>query len=285
MALFNRAVKVSVETQDGLMVVENLRVAFSVKKTLNWGANTCQVSIWNMNPQKRAAIRDFGQLVTLYAGYKDDATTGLLFIGRTTQIAHRFSQPEIVSAIECGDGERNLNTILISVSYAENTSALTVLRDVANLMGLKIAQLADVPDKAFVKGWSSPGLAKEALDDVCNYLGLQWSIQNEELVLLPINVAARKTPHQINIDTGMIGVPEQFTYRAQYLPGAARLIGWRVKTLLRPEILPGDEVRIQSTKVNFNLDASYKVIAIVHNGDTHGNPWDSTLEVIPLVTR
>lgn len=128
-------------------------------------------------------------------------------------------------------------------------------------------------------------MAKEALDDVCNYLGLQWSIQNEELVLLPINVAARKTPHQINIDTGMIGVPEQFTYRAQYLPGAARLIGWRVKTLLRPEILPGDEVRIQSTKVNFNLDASYKVIAIVHNGDTHGNPWDSTLEVIPLVTR
>lgn len=283
MALFNRAVRVSVDTPNGQMVVENLRVAFSIKKTLNWGTNTCQVSIWNMKAEKRAAIREYGDLVTLYAGYKDDATTGLLFIGRSTQVSHRFNQPEIVSAIECGDGERNLNTILFSFSYQENVSALTVLNDIAAKMGLKIAQLAPVQDKSYPKGWSSPGLCKESLDDVCNYLGLQWSVQNEELVILPVNVTSRKIPHQINIDTGMIGVPEQFTYRAQYLPNAARLIGWRVRTLLRPEILPGDEVRIQSSKVNFNLDASYKVIAIIHNGDTHGNPWDSTLEVIPVV--
>lgn len=283
MALFNRAVRVSIATPDGEIVTENLRIAFSVKKTLNWGTNTCQISIWNMKAEKRAAIRSFGDLVTLYAGYKDDATTGLLFIGRTTQVSHRFPQPDIVSSVECGDGERNLNSILFSFSYEENTSALVVLRDIARIMDLDIVQISDIPDKVYLKGWSSPGLAKEALDEVCRYLDVQWSVQNEELVILPVNVGATKTPHEINIDTGMIGVPEQFTYRAQYLPTAARLIGWRVKTLLRPEILPGDQVRIQSSKVNFKLDASYKVIAIIHNGDTHGNAWDSTLEVIPLV--
>lgn len=285
MVLFNRDVQIKVDTPDGQIVVENLRVAFSVKKTLNWGTNTLIASIWNLRPTKRQAIRDFGQKVTLYAGYKDQATTGLLFLGRTTQVSHKFEQPEIISTLECGDGERNLNTILFPFSYRENVRALTVLNDIAAKMELKISQLGDVLDKEYPKGWSSAGLAKEALDDVCNYLGVQWSVQNEELVILPVNVAAKKIPHQINIDTGMIGVPEQFTYRAQYLPQAARLIGWRVKTLLRPEILPGDEVRIQSSKVNFNLDASYKVIAIIHNGDTHGNPWDSTLEVIPLVNR
>lgn len=285
MVLFNRSVRVSVDTQDGLIVTENLRIAFSIKKTLNWGTNTCLVSIWNMNPEKRAAIRDFGQKVTIYAGYKDESNVGLLFIGRTTQVAHKFAQPEIISSIECGDGERNLNVILVTLSYAEGVSAKVVLNDIADAMELKIVQIADVVDKAYPKGWSFAGLAKEGLDAVCKYLGVQWSIQNEELVVLPVNVTSRKTPHQINIDTGMLGVPEQFTYKAQYLPNAARLIGWRVKTLLRPEILPGDEVRIQSSKVNFKLDASYKVIAIVHNGDTHGNPWDSTLEVIPVVPR
>lgn len=284
MPLFNRQVQVKIDTAEGQIFIENLRVAFTVKKTLNWGTNTLQLSIWNMNPSKRQAIRDYGQKVTLNAGYKDESTTGLLFLGRTTQVSHRFQQPEIISSVECGDGERNLNTILFSASYEESVTAITVLRDIAARMELQIFPLADnVLDKDFPKGWSFAGLAKEGLDAVCNYLGVQWSVQNEELVILPVNAAAKKIPHQINIDTGMIGVPEQFTYRAQYLPGAARLIGWRVKTLLRPEIIPGDEVRIQSSKVNFNLNASFKVIAIVHNGDTHGNPWDSTLEVIPLV--
>jgi len=117
------------------------------------------------------------------------------------------------------------------------------------------------------------------------YLKLQWSIQNESLIILPVNGVSRKPTHQINIDTGMIGVPQQFTYRSKYLPGAARLIGWRVQTLLRPEILPGDQVRILSSKVNFNLDGNFKVVQIMHNGDTHGNPWDSTIEVIPVVTQ
>ena len=134
-----------------------------------------------------------------------------------------------------------------------------------------------------MKGWSYAGIAKNGLDDACNALQVQWSIQNENLIILPINEVAAKPPHEINVNTGMLGVPQQFTYRAQYLPGVARLVGWRVRTLLRPEILPGDEVRIQSNKVNYNLDGSFKVIGIVHNGDTHGNSWDSTIEVIPVV--
>lgn len=283
MTLFKRVITASIITPDGTILIENLRMAFNIKKTVNWGTNTCILSVWNLSPSKRSALRTFGDRVSIFAGYELDSGTGLLFVGNTTQTSHRFDQPEIISSLECGDGERNLNTILIELSYDANISCKQIVQDIADKMGVKITQFAPVNDVILQKGWSYAGIAKNGLDDVCNALQVQWSIQNEDLIILAVNGVSMKQPHQININTGMLGIPQQFTYRSKYLPGAARLIGWRVRTLLRPEILPGDEVRIQSNKVNYNLDGSFKVISIIHNGDTHGNSWDSTIEVIPVV--
>lgn len=285
MPLFDRVANIKVETPNGLVQVENLRISFAIKKTMAWGTNSCAVSIWNMNPSKRSALRELGDRLTLSAGYDYQSGTGVLFVGNTTQTNHKFLQPEIISTIECNDGERNFNEIFVSISFNQRVAALTVLRDIASKMQLEIAQLVIPQDLEYPNGYSNTGRVSQVLQDVCDYLKVQWSIQNETLIILPVNAVSNKPIAEININTGMIGVPTQFTYRAKYLPGAARLIGWRVQTLLRPEILPGDQVRIISNKVNFNLDGNFKVVQIVHNGDTHGNPWDSTLEVIPVVTQ
>lgn len=284
MAQFNRDVRLTIDTPEGSVDITELRIAFFIKKTNSWGANTAQVNIWNLNPDKRSKLRAFGDGLTLYAGYKDSAGTGLLFIGRTTQMSHQFEQPEIITSIDCGDGERNLNSIQISVSFDPGTSVKKVIYEVARKMGLTITQYPNVNDSDFPNGWSYAGMGSEALAIACARLNVVFSVQNENLVILAVNEVAKKPPHEINLNTGMIGIPQQYTYRSKYLPGAARLIGWRVRSLLRPEILPGDEVILRSEKVNFNLDGNFKVISIIHSGDTHGNPWDSTIELIPVVT-
>jgi len=53
---------------------------------------------------------------------------------------------------------------------------------------------------------------------------------------------------------------------------------WKVRTLLRPDILPGGKIRLQSLKAK--IDGIFYVVSIRHNGDTHEGSFDSILEVV-----
>lgn len=262
----------------GDLTIKNLRIAFQIYKTTSWSTNKANVQIWNISKEKRAKLNDFGDEITLLAGYREESGVQLLFTGDTTRVSHSYDYPEVITNLEAGDGERILNQIRFPVSYGEKTPARTVLQQVADQMGLPIAFLDDTDNIIYQNGYQNIAFGKDTLDKVTANLGLTWSVQNGKLYFIKKNGFTSKSPVLFDQNTGMVGVPERYTYKRLNLWTDAPLQGWRVKTLLRPDVLPGDRVKVNSNQVD--VEGIYYVDSVRHSGDTYGNEWFSYWEII-----
>jgi hypothetical protein len=268
------------------MEVSNLRVAFSVFKSESWSTNTANIRIYNISESKRNLLNSYGDQVTLNAGYRLETGAQVLFRGNTSLVSHVFAEPEVITVLDCGDGEKSLNLILAKASFGENTPARQVIEFYAGVLGLNISEFSATDNLVYALGHQFSGIAKDGLDKACKYLNLVWSVQNNNLVILKQGVGSAKPPVEINANTGMIGIPQRYTDRRQFLyralpkNGGAPKPGWKVRTLLRPDILPGDRIRLRSNRVD--IDGVFYVISIRHEGDNFGPQFESLLEVIAV---
>lgn len=264
----------------GTLDIRNLRISFSISKSISWSTNTATVRIWNLSPENRNQIANFGDELTLYAGYVNDGGAQLLFVGDTTQVSHSFPQPEIVSTLTCGDGDKIVNNVTISVSFGANTPVATVIQKIADLMGMKIVSGLPTILEVYALGFKGTNLARNVLDNACQKANLWWSVQNGNLVIQRKNQGNSKPPVDINVNTGMIGVPERYTDKKGEFYVTGPKDGWKVRTLLRPDIIPGDVIRLKSNQVP--VDGLFFVETIQHEGDNYGPSFESTMEVIAL---
>lgn len=287
-------IRVRNNTFDGytdFIPIRGLRVAFSIVKSLSRTTNSAVVKIWNMSQNHRNIIKDFGDRVTIYAGYEIEngsiAGPSVLFNGNTTTVSHIFDQPEIVTVLECGEGEQTINQDRIAVSYAANTPALTVLSGIASEMALNFVGPPPVANLVYRQGFKFIGMGKDALDLVCNKLNLQWSIQNkgdlaDQLQVIPVNGTLENAIIQVNQTTGMQGIPQRFTYKRQELFKSTPTTGYKVNVALNPYILPGSRIDLASYHLNFR--GPYRVETVRHEGDTFGNIWTSNLETTEIIS-
>ncbi len=291
--LYDRVVKAFIRLAEpppginyrGDLTIENLRMSFSIFKSLSWSTNTANVRIYNMSENNRNQLNNYGNELNFYAGYRGNGGSQLIFTGNTTLANHIFAYPDVISVLDAGDGEKVLNEIIVSVSFGDNIAVRTVIADVARQMGIPLVDFADTDNLTYANGFKDSDLAKNTLKKACDKLNLTASVQNGNLVILRNNEGNSREISLINADTGMIGIPERFTDKRQYLytalpPNAAPKPGWKVKTLLRPDLLPGDRIRLRSTQAN--IDGVFFILSIRHEGDNYGPLFESTLEVIAV---
>jgi hypothetical protein len=271
MTRFNRIASVEIDLRNstfsgyiGSIKLANLRIAFSMQKNLAWSANTASVKIWNLSQENRNRIKDYGDQVIVSAGYSQDAGEQLLFIGNTTQVSHAYEQPEIITTLDCGDGERILNQKNIAVSFKEKVAVRQVVETIAQQMGLTISEFSPTDNVVYEQGFEFIGMGKNAIDKTVSRLGLKWSVQNGKLQIIP--------------QFGTTSKPQRFTDKraSLYLDGPKT--GYIVTTTLRPDILPGDLINVKSQRIG--LDGPYSVFSIKHEGDTFGPNWRSIMEII-----
>ena len=266
--------------------IKGLRISFSIIKSLSSTTNSAVIKIWNLSQDNRNLLKDFGDEVTLYAGYTEEDQGGgpsVLFIGDTTTVSHQYDLPEIVTTLECGDGEKYFNQLRVNLSYAANTSARTIISGIASQMGIQFVEFASSDNLVYRQGFKFIGMGKDALNIVCNKLNLQFSIQNNQLQVIPINGTISEPIIQVNQATGMQGIPQRYTYRSLdlYRSIDKRNTGYKVNVALNPFILPGSKIDLSSSHLNFR--GPYRVETVRHEGDTYGFVWSSQLECTELL--
>ena len=258
--------------------ISGLRVSFSIQKSLAFTTNSAVIKIWNLSQSNRNLIKDYGDEVTLFAGYELEGGPQVLFIGDTTAVSHIFEQPEIVTILECGDGEKYLNQLRVSVSYTSESPARTIISDIARQMGIDLVEYAASPNLVYRQGFKFIGMGKDALTLVCDKLGLQWSVQNNGLQVIPLNGSIGAVAVEVNQNTGMQGIPQRYTYKSLDLFRAitAPNTGYKVNVALNPLIIPGTRIILSSSHLNFK--GPYRVDNIRHEGDTFGFIWSSQIQ-------
>lgn len=282
---FKRTVsaEVRLKESDKIFTISDLRMSFSVSKTFSPTANICDLKIYNLSEYTRGRFHEIGDQITLNVGYESEEGEQILFIANTQRVYHQFALPEIVTSLECLDAELFILTGPIKGSYSNEVSALQVLRDIATQMELRGINIPNnVVDKSYKNGHSYCDSANKCLSVVCDYLGLNWSIQNKILQLAYKGQSVDEPPILLSAETGLIYYPEilkDLPVQVDPLTNQ-RLVGWRVRSLLNPRIKPRAKVQIYSNKVP-QLNGIYRVDSVRHVGDTHANQWETVADLVP----
>lgn len=302
MALFKRVASLVVGKPDGKTVeIKDLRFAFSIEKGATESPNKCTCRIWNLAPESRAIVETVNNVLILKAGYEQDVGALTIFTGTVTRALTRREGADYVTELEMHDGGIEYSQKKTSFSYSAGMKAQAVLSNIAASFGLPVRQLPeDIAEKTYPEGFSFIGRSREAMTKACDYLGLEWSIQNRQIQILKKGKALKMQAFVLSPDTGLVGSPElehkTLTEKAAAKKGytskqkGVRVIdaedleankvkklevqGYKVKTLLQPTLEPGHYVQLKTKGIDGEF---FKIEQLTHDADTHGKEWTSNL--------
>lgn len=299
--LFDRDVSLVIGQSGGKGVeVAGLRIEFSIEKTSTETLNNSTINIYNLSPDSQKLIETPNNAVILKAGYKQDVGAKTIFVGIVRRSLTVRSGPDWVTKLELDDGLIAYRDSKRAFSFPAGVSGLAVLRNVAASFGLDVRQFPTIQDKAYPAGFSFVGRSREAMTKVCNYLGLEWSIQNQEIQVIKKGGVVQRTAIVLSEDTGLIGSPaleaktlsDKAAAKEGITVNTAGVIqrrkanadgevdtklevqGYKVTSLLQPTIEPGSIVQLKTRAIDGTF---FRVEKVQHSGSNFGGDFHSDL--------
>jgi len=277
---FRKSASITIGKRGGLgKVITGLRIYFEVNKTEDKSPNTAHIEVYNLSKDTRNVIHENKEFIILNAGYIDGNGEELLFIGNVLSVDTRFETPNIVTIIECSDGKSALFSDKISVSYSKGVLASSVLSDILSKMSLSNnLKTISIPSKAYANGFAHTGLAKDALTKVTDFLEMKWSVQNNEIRMIPFDGDDRTQSVYLTPKTGLLGSPERIKSSNRQSKGNSlkKNAGWRFTSLLQPRILPTSKFIVSSRDIP--EDTQFVAVNVSHHGDTHESEFKTIIE-------
>jgi len=248
----------------------DLRVSFSIKKTLESKENEADIEIYNVSKDSYKLLQKTNEtyLVQLAVGYGEIKDS--LFLGNIENSSYYREGPNWILNIKGKDGQENIQDTIINKSYREGFTVKDVLLDMIDSSNV-------IPEGAYknARKWIEENLSSNTktqngltisgrlLDEVNKLLaevGAFLSIQDEKAQIIFNNSSTKDDIVLLSPSTGLIGSPTD--------KGSEE--GIEFKCLLIPLIKPGAVVRIQSKTINNDF---YRIDNVIYKGDTHGNDW------------
>ena len=248
-----------------------LKVWFNIEKSISGSTNTAEIKIWNLNEDHRNSIGKEYDDLRLEAGYQPPeggGNVGILFQGQIRDVAHQREGSDIITTLDCADGDRASRKATISKTYPRNTSVETVVEGIFNEFqryGIKKGEWKfpdDIEEKKFKRPYSLCGSCLRELNILGQGKGFYWSLQNETLEIAP---GDGHLPGVVLIspETGMIDTPTLTDN------------GVKVSTLLNPEIRPNRTVQIESQTLEMNGEGGmYRVSKANYSGDNRSGSFE-----------
>ena len=275
MPLFDHfaSVRVGVAGQSGIRV-DDLRMQFTVKKSELPTPNTALITINNLSESKRNNLGTTGTVATLQAGYADDPINVRTIAEMSVIDAKSFDNPpDVRTVLTCQAGINEVRGAKIAPSYTGGKGAIAIVREVVKGAGLTLRDMSEITDDIYHNGFSEAGPLNDVLDKLAGKLQARWSMQNGEVQFTPLDKPSDLTIVLVSATSGLIEVQRRNKVGSPLTPGQKD--GWTARSLLLPQIEPGGTVRLKSKKV----EGTFRVAALQHTGDTHGEDWFTDLEL------
>lgn len=261
--------------------ISELRTSFHVTKSHKKEPNTAEVTITNLSEARRRTLQQKGVRFILQAGYEGSGV-GVIFSGDARTVEHKKDGSSWHTTIKTGDGERAFQFARSNESFAEGTRLSDVVRRLAGNMGIGLGNLNKIADSIpgqFSSGYAAFGPSSKELDKVLTQAGFEWSIQDNELLILKPDQNNGSSVPDIGPDSGLIGSPEY---------GSPESIHQQIKKtgkpLLKIKCLLNTDVKV-SSQVNVRSDRHRGPVIVrklEHIGDTHGGDWYTIFDGVPL---
>ncbi len=216
--------------------------------------------------------------VILVAGHAGNSQ--VIYSGEVRTIDHVREGADWVTHIQSGDGEQAFGRFGAS-SFAPGAALADVVDELTKQMRISavdaVAQLrrGDIAggSKTFLQGFTSAGRSVRDLDKALKSAGIEWSIQDGALQLVPPGKATQERAFVLSADSGLIGSPD---HGAPGKDGEPPIL--KAKCLLNGAITPARTIRLEA----ISRQGFYRVETVEHAGDTHGPEWTSSIEASAL---
>ncbi|BBO74393.1 hypothetical protein DSCW_18100 [Desulfosarcina widdelii] len=263
----NSAVTLGSRKSGEALKITGLRTVFQIEKNSESFPNTAKITLYNLSKNSRAMVSKEDAFVMLEAGYGDRLET--LYVGDVARAYVSRQGADWVTTIECGDGRNAIRRVHVDRSYAAGTDMKAIMQDVAKSFveqgKVALGSMIGIESKKTERGDVLSEMSKDAMDRLTKNQGLEWSIQNNTLQVLPKNQALPAEAVLLTPATGLVGVP----VLRDVNEGTA---GIEFTALILPGIAPGRLVKIQCDQ-NQSVNGLYKLEAVDFVGDTHGQSW------------
>lgn len=288
-----RKVRVTLQGSAGTFVVNpggvqqhEIKVAFSVSRTISSEPNDATITIWNLAEAERNAIGKEFDTITLEAGYEDQV--GVIFRGQIRDVEHTAKDKtkksagaqrrnvqttrqglDIETQINLGDGDAALRRAVISQTFPAGTPVEDVIEGIykeLEAQGLSRGEWALPEDilKEYKRPYTVYGKAAPKLNLLSRSHRFYWSIQNGVVEIIPHNGALPGTIY-ISEQSGMIEAPTVTDN------------GIIVRSLLNPAARPNRTMTVQSSLVNLGSNPLYRISAVDFYGDNHSGDYEMRL--------
>lgn len=206
-----RILRVGIEVNGVLRMYEGLEIIASGTKYANANQDECEVKITNLTKE----VRDY--LLTETSPFNMNRTPKRLIVeaGRESTGSSLVFKGDIVSAVGSQPPDIQLTIKakvgnfdkgnVIGRSKTGQTKLSNIAQDVANDLGVRLNFQAT--DKN-IGNYSYSGAALKQVDKLGTTGAVNAYLNNGELVVKDINVPLKNRSRVLNIDTGMIGIPE-----------------------------------------------------------------------------
>jgi hypothetical protein len=282
--LFNRSYELTVTYEDTILgftssfkidsqIKPALDIAFNVVRTVNREPNTAEVTIYNLNSDHRSFMETAeNAIIELKAGYQGD--NGVIFRG-DVELNNIKNFPNWETMFEADDGGKSVRFDRVNLSFAAGTSLQTVIQQLAGQMRVGIGNSVQTAlqgnlidgGKEFLNGVTLSGAASKQMNRLVKSSGLEWSIQNGALQLLEKGKTLPQTAVVLNENTGLLGSPS--------VGNKGELT---VRSLLNKDIVPGGQIKVESSNVN----GFFRCEKCTYIGVSLGNDWFVEVEAKPV---
>jgi len=236
------------------------RIRFKVDKIVEPTPNPTSIYIYNLGPDSRAFFEQINNTIILEAGYLN--STEIIFRGNISRTRTRKVGPDYITQIEAADGLFETQNSRIDVSFGAGVNIKDMVTTLTSALGVNTGEKDGVPNKTINHGRVFSGPTKNHLTEILGSEGLEWSIQDGGLVILPRGSASGTPALVLSPETGLLGIPEKMD------------VGIQFKALLNPKIKPFQNVLLQSKFIN----GVFRSVKVTHNGDTFEGPWQTDVE-------
>jgi len=198
--------------------------------------------------------------VQLDAGY--GGIPERIFIGDINKASNIKQGPDIITKIEAGDSSKKYQEKRVNVTLGPGADTKQAVEAIARAMEVGVGSIKGIVNTVYQQGVTLEGPVKDRMDDVVTKMGLEWSIQDGALQLLPPGTPSETTAIVLSKDTGLLEAPVRTDK------------GLEFRALLRVAFKPGVSVKIESKFV----DGFFKLRKVRLVGDNRKGPFEAQCE-------
>lgn len=261
-----------------------LRIVFDLEKTDVESSNTGTITIYNLNNEHVALLKEKDCMIALKAGY--GANLPLIFSGNITTEYTSDDGPDRETEIQVADGRVAIRDTFVSVTYAGETLAQSIYNDAIGQMGITCVYSLKAQEllKAFKlpNGFAYVGTAANCLSQMGAMCGLNWTIQNGVCQILFPGDPITTQCFILDESSGLINIPKSITINAETTTNEGvtqePLHGYEINYLLNGAIGVNDMIQL----VSKNVSGFFRIRNIKISGDNYGPTWICTAQIIEI---